>query len=50
MRDKTLPTWHEGERLLQEKVGVVERMADVGQRVVRDYMPDQHRDFYAHLP
>src|SRR5690606_3651415 len=50
MHDKTLPTWHEGERLLQEKVGVVERMAVVGQRVVRDYMPDQHRDFYAQLP
>lgn len=50
MHDKTLPTWHEGERLLQEKVGVVERMGEVGQRVVRDYMPDQHRDFYAQLP
>ena len=45
-----LPTWHEGEIALQEKVGVVERMAAVGQRVVRDYMPDQHRDFYAQLP
>lgn len=50
MRTKTPSTWHEGERLLQEKVGVVERMAEVGQRVVRDYMPDQHRDFYAQLP
>lgn len=42
--------WHEGELFLQEKVGVVERMADVGRRVVRDHMPDQHRDFYAQLP
>ncbi|MGZ2385446.1 putative pyridoxine 5'-phosphate oxidase superfamily flavin-nucleotide-binding protein [Rhizobium brockwellii] len=25
-------------------------MAAVGQRVVRDFMPDQHRDFYAQLP
>ena len=47
---KTLPAWHEGEIYLQEKVGVVERMASVGQRVIRDFMPDQHRDFYAQLP
>lgn len=45
-----LPTWHEGEKFIQEKVGVAERMEVVGQRVVRDYMPDQHRDFYAQLP
>ncbi|NYZ13967.1 2Fe-2S iron-sulfur cluster binding domain-containing protein [Azospirillum sp. RWY-5-1] len=46
----TLPTWHEGERFLQETVGVAGRMAEVGTRVVRDFMPDQHRDFYAQLP
>ncbi len=45
-----LPTWHEGEKFIQEKVGVAERMEVVGQRVVRDFMPDQHRDFYAQLP
>ncbi|SMF89351.1 hypothetical protein SAMN02982917_6701 [Azospirillum oryzae] len=46
----TLPTWHEGETFIQEKLGVAERMAAVGQRVIRDHMPDQHRDFYAQLP
>ena len=45
-----LPVWHEGERFIQEKVGVAERMGSVGQRVIRDYMPDQHREFYAQLP
>jgi ferredoxin-NADP reductase/predicted pyridoxine 5'-phosphate oxidase superfamily flavin-nucleotide-binding protein len=45
-----LPTWHEGERFIQHKVGVADRMAKVGKRVVRDFMPDQHRDFYAQLP
>ncbi|MBU3078747.1 2Fe-2S iron-sulfur cluster-binding protein [Sphingomonas quercus] len=45
-----LSVWHEGERFIQEKVGVAERMASVGQRVIRDYMPDQHREFYAKLP
>lgn len=47
---KPLSTWHEGERFIQEKVGVAERMEGVGQRVVRDFMPDQHREFYAQLP
>ncbi len=42
--------WHAGERLLQEHVGVAARMAQIGPKVLRDYMPDQHRDFYAQLP
>lgn len=50
MKLTKLPTWHEGETFIQEKLGVKERMASVGQRVVRDFMPDQHRDFYAQLP
>lgn len=47
---KTLPPWHEGETFIQRKLGVAERMETVGQRVIRDHMPDQHRDFYAQLP
>lgn len=35
---------------LQEKVGVAERMEQFGQKVIRDYMPDQHRQFYHQLP
>lgn len=50
MHLKKLSTWHEGEKFIQEKVGVAERMEGVGQRVVRDFMPDQHRAFYAGLP
>ncbi len=42
--------WHAGERQLQEKVGVAERMEVLGQKVIRDYMPDQHREFYRQLP
>ena len=45
-----LPTWHEGETFIQQKLGVADRMATMGQRVVRDFMPDQHREFYAQLP
>ncbi|MBY4838383.1 pyridoxamine 5'-phosphate oxidase family protein [Pantoea sp. DY-5] len=44
------PVWHQGEIALQQQAGVAERMADIGQRVIRDHMPDQHRDFYAQLP
>ncbi|MFJ2985687.1 MULTISPECIES: pyridoxamine 5'-phosphate oxidase family protein [unclassified Pseudomonas] len=42
--------WHAGEKTLQEKVGVAERMEVFGQKVIRDHMPDQHRDFYRQLP
>lgn len=42
--------WHAGEVAMQQTVGVAERMAMVGGKVVRDFMPDQHRDFYEQLP
>lgn len=42
--------WHAGEKQLQQKLGVSERMDVLGQKVIRDYMPDQHRDFYHQLP
>jgi ferredoxin-NADP reductase/predicted pyridoxine 5'-phosphate oxidase superfamily flavin-nucleotide-binding protein len=42
--------WHSGEIELQARVGVAERMGVVGKKVIRDYMPDQHREFYEHLP
>lgn len=42
--------WHDGERLLQASAGMAERMAQIGPKVIRDYMPDQHRDFFAQLP
>ena len=42
--------WHAGERQLQEVVHATERMEVIGQKVIRDYMPDQHREFYQQLP
>ena len=44
------PTFHEGERAVQQRVGMAERMAQIGPRVIRDFMPDQHRAFFAQLP
>jgi len=42
--------WHAGERQLQESVGVAGQMEIFGRKVIRDYMPDQHRLFYNQLP
>lgn len=52
-----LPGWphggspfHRGEQTLQTRAGVRDRLEALGRRVVRDYMPEQHREFYAQLP
>ncbi len=44
------PAFHEGERAAQERVGVREKMRAVGQHAIRDFMPDQHREFFTRLP
>lgn len=42
--------WHAGEVALHERLGVADRMAELGRRVIRDHMPDQHRAFFAQSP
>jgi predicted pyridoxine 5'-phosphate oxidase superfamily flavin-nucleotide-binding protein len=42
--------FHPDEMAVQERMGVRERMESAGGRVVRDFMPDQHREFFAELP
>lgn len=42
--------WHQGERTIQARYGVADRMQAVGQKIIRDFMPDQHRTFYQRLP
>ena len=44
------PAFHEGECAAQERIGVREKMSRVGQHAIRDFMPDQHREFFAQLP
>jgi uncharacterized protein len=48
----TAATFHEGERAVQSRMGaaVRERMAQIGPRVIRNFMPDQHREFFEQLP
>lgn len=48
--DNTRSPWHAGELKLQRVVGVAERMEDLGRRVLRRFMPDQHRTFFPQLP
>jgi predicted pyridoxine 5'-phosphate oxidase superfamily flavin-nucleotide-binding protein len=42
--------WHAGEKALQRTIGMAERMDALGSKVVRTFMPDQHREFFAQLP
>ena len=42
--------FHAGERALQSLAGSREQMEVAGPRVIRDHMPDQHREFFAQLP
>ncbi len=42
--------FHAGELAVQQRLGIAERMRGIGQRVVRSFMPEQHRQFHAQLP
>jgi predicted pyridoxine 5'-phosphate oxidase superfamily flavin-nucleotide-binding protein len=42
--------FHEGEREVQARVGVRERIEHTGRRLLRDFMPDEHREFFEDLP
>ncbi len=44
------PTFHAGERALQELAGIGGRLEEIGSRVIRDFMPEQHREFFTQLP
>ncbi|MDH4872574.1 pyridoxamine 5'-phosphate oxidase family protein [Pseudomonas sp. BN515] len=42
--------FHPGEQAIQTRVGVREQVEDMGSRMIRDHMPEQHRLFFAQLP
>jgi predicted pyridoxine 5'-phosphate oxidase superfamily flavin-nucleotide-binding protein len=46
------PSFHEGERALQARVNpqMQQRLAELGPQIIRDHMPEQHRDFFEQLP
>jgi uncharacterized protein len=42
--------FHAGEIAIQERAGVRDKMEAQGRRVIRDYLTEQHREFFAQLP
>ncbi len=43
-------TFHAGEIVMQQRAGVREHLAGIGDRVIRDHMPEQHRELFRKLP
>lgn len=48
--DKEVSPFHAGEIALHSRVGRAERQDLIGRRIVRPYMIQQHREFFASLP
>jgi predicted pyridoxine 5'-phosphate oxidase superfamily flavin-nucleotide-binding protein len=42
--------FHTGELAVQERAGVREKIAVAGARMIRDWMPEQHRELFRKLP
>lgn len=49
-RPRAPSPYHAGERAIQERIGVREAVERAGRKVIRDFMPDRHRAFFAELP
>ena len=42
--------FHRGEKKIQARLGIQDKMEALGGRVIRDVMPEQHQAFFAQLP
>lgn len=42
--------FHDGEKALQQETGAFGTLSVAGPRVIRSFMPEQHRSFFAQLP
>lgn len=42
--------FHAEEIAIQQRLGVDVKMQEIGRKFIRDYMPDQHREFFAQIP
>jgi uncharacterized protein len=47
---RTESPFHAGELAIQARLGVQPQMDKQARRIVRDYLPQQHRQFYSQLP
>jgi hypothetical protein len=41
--------FHRGERAIQSRLGIRDKMEQLGHRMIRDHMPEQHRAFFSPL-
>ncbi len=42
--------FHRGEKEIQSRLGIEEKMEGLGRRMIRDHMPDEHQAFFSGLP
>ncbi len=42
--------FHDGEQRVQQRVGVRDRVEHMGRNIMRDFMSDEHREFFGDLP
>ncbi len=42
--------FHQGEKAIQSRLGIEGKMEELGRRVIRDHMPEQHQEFFSRLP
>lgn len=47
---KETSPFHPGEQAVQARLGARDRMEAVGRKMIREFLPEQHRQFYAQLP
>jgi len=48
--DREESPFHAGEVAIQRRLGIDEKIDRAGRRIIRTFMPDQHREFFAQLP
>ena len=49
MSSKLNSIWHQGELLIQNVVGTADIMKNIGHQYIREFMPEQHREFFESL-
>ena len=42
--------FHRGEKEIQSRLGMAEKMEALGGRMIRDHMPEEHQTFFSRLP
>ena len=49
MNKLVVNSWHQGELSVQKRAGTAQKMAEIGPKFIREFMPQQHRDFFLSL-